>query len=360
MTDGLEEAGQESSFSTEMQRCSPAASTASTTIQSIKKGISMLKPLLCAVLAFLGFSQASLAQTYPVKPVRIVVPFAPGGSSDAVARPIAERLGAILGQSFIVENRPGAAGTIGASLVAKSEPDGYTLLIMPGTQVLIPRLMKASPFDPIKDFTPISMLVFAPYVIFAATQQPFTTLADMAKYGRANPEKLTIGNSEVTTRLAAESLSQAGNFKFTHISYKGGGPITSDVVGGHLALGVATPVSILSFHKEGRVRALAVTSPKRLQSLPDVPTVAEALGIQSFESQTWFALAGPAGLPRPIVDRIQRAVGQIMAEPDIRARLQVMGVEPAEDATPETLSNIMKTFAQRNAALMDTAGIKPE
>jgi len=320
----------------------------------------MVNRIWIASFLMLGLAQPSMAQTYPVKPVRIVVPFAPGGSSDAVARPIAERLGAILGQSFIVDNRPGAAGTIGASVVAKAEPDGYTLLLMPGTQVLIPKLMKAAPFHPINDFTPIATLVFAPYVIFAATQQPFDSLVEMVKYARANPEKLTIGNSEVTTRLAAESLSQAGNFKFTHVAYKGGGPITSDVVGGHLALGVATPVAILSFHKEKRIKALAVTSPRRLASLPDVPTVAEALGIGSFDSQTWFALAGPAGVPRPIVDRLQQAIGQIMKEPDIRNRLQVMGVEPAEDVTPEALAKLMKTFGERNAALMDTAGIKAE
>jgi tripartite-type tricarboxylate transporter receptor subunit TctC len=144
------------------------------------------------------------------------------------------------------------------------------------------------------------------------------------------------------------------------VNYKGGGPITSDVVGGHLALGVATPISILSFHKEKRVTALAVTSPKRLASLPDLPTVGEALGIASFDSQTWFGLAGPAGVARPVVDRHHRAVAQIMAEADIRERLQAMGMEPAEDATPEGMATVMREFAQKNIPLMDAAGIGAE
>ena len=320
----------------------------------------MRSAALLMAMAVFGFVQAAMAQTYPAKPVRIIVPFAPGGSSDAVARPIAERLGNVLGQSFIVENRPGASGTIGAAFVAKADADGYTLLLMPGTHVLAQRLIKSVPFHPVNDFTPISTLVFVPYVIFAARNQPFTNLTDMVKYAKANPEKLTIGNSEVTTRLAAESLSRAGGFTLTHVNYKGGGPITSDVVGGHLALGVATPISILSFHKENRVTALAVTSPKRVASLPDIPTVGEVLGIANFESQTWFALAGPAGVQRSIVDRLSHAVAQIMAEADIRARLQAMGMEPAEDFTPEGLATLMKSFAQKNVPLMDAAGISAD
>lgn len=312
------------------------------------------------IIAGLALAQSTMAQTYPVKPVRIVVPFAPGGSADGTARPIAERLGALLGQSFVVENRPGAQGTIGAAMVAKADPDGYTLLLVPGTHVLVPLLTKSVPYHPVNDFTPISTLVFAPYVIVAAKQLPFTSLKEMVQYARENPEKLAIGNSEVTTRLAAESLSQAGNIKLTHVNYKGGGPIASDVLGGHLALGVATPVAVMAFHKERKVTALAVTSPKRLGSMTEVPTVAEALGIAQFDSQTWFALAGPAGIPRPVVDRLSRAVAQILAEPDIRDRLQLMGLIPAEDASPEAFANLMKTFAQRNAVLIEAAKIRME
>ena len=319
----------------------------------------MRNVLVAVVAALVVVATPVAAQPYPAKTVRIVVPFAPGGTSDAVARLAAERLGAILGQSFVVDNRPGASGSIGATAVSKAEADGYTLLLMPGTHVLAHRLMKTPPFQQ-SDFTPISMLVFAPYVIFSAKNQPFTTLPQMVDYARANPEKLSIGNSEVTTRLAAESLAQAGKFKVTHVAYKGGGPITADVVGGHLALGVATPISVLSFIKDGRINALVVTSPKRLASLPDVPTVSEALGVPNFESQTWFALAGPAKLPPVVVERISGAVAKMLAEPEVRDRLRGMGVEPAEDASPRAMQAVMDGFVKRNEALLDAAGIKPE
>ena len=302
----------------------------------------------------------AVAQSYPFKPVRIVVPFAPGASSDGTARQIADKLTQLWGQSFVIENRPGAYGTVGAAIVAKADPDGYTLLLMPGTHVLTPRLMSSLPYHAINDFTPISTLVFAPYVITGAKNQTFSNLKEMAQNAKDNPEKFAIGNSEVTTRLAAEALSLAANVKLTHVTYKGGGPITNDVLGGHLPLGVVTPLAVIGFHKDKRVNALAVTSPKRLSSMPDVPTVAEALGIAQFDSQTWFALAGPANMPRPVVDRLQKAIAQIMSDRDLRDRLISMGLIPAEDTSPEAMSSLMRTFSERNIPLIDAAKLKLE
>ncbi len=300
------------------------------------------------------------AQTYPAKPVRIVVPFAPGGSADGTARPVADKLTQMLGQSFIIENRPGAYGTLGASLVAKAEPDGYTLLLVPGTHVLTPRLMPGLSYNAINDFTPISTLVFAPYVISGAKNQPFSNLKEMVQYAKDNPGKLAIGNSEVTTRLAAEALGVAANVKLTHVAYKGGGPITNDVLGGHLPLGVATPIAVIGFHKDKRINALAVTSPKRLSSMPDVPTVAEALGIAQFDSQTWFALAGPANMPRAIVDRLHKAITQIMADREMRERMLSMGLVPADDTSPEAMASLLRNFSERNNALIEAAKLKLE
>jgi len=314
---------------------------------------------LTAALVGLGTS-AAIAQNYPNKPVRIVVPFAPGGSADGTARPIADKLTQLLGQSFVIDNRPGAYGTVGAAMVAKAEPDGYTLLLVPGTHVLTPRLLPGLTYNAINDFTPISTLVFAPYVITGARNQPFSNLKEMVQYARNNPGKLGIGNSEVTTRLAAESLGMAANVKFTHIAYKGGGPITNDVLGGHLPLGVATPIAVMGFYKDKRVNALAVTSPKRLPSMPDIPTVAEALGIAQFDSQTWFALAGPANMPRPIVDRLHKAIGQILAEREIRERILAMGLLPAEDTSPEGMASLLRTFGERNNALIEATKLKLE
>lgn len=320
----------------------------------------MWKRLLLGMIAVGGLAAPTwAADAYPTKPIRMVVPFAPGASSDAVARLVAERLKDVLGQSVIVENRAGAGGALGASLVAKAEPDGYTILMAPGAQALAKYVMKSPPFEA-SDFTPIANLVFVPYVIVGAKNQPFTSLNEMIAYAKAHPGELSIGNSEITTRLAAESLAQVANVQLTHVNYKGGGPIVNDAVGGHVALGVATPVSILGFYKDGRVQALAISSPRRLPILPDVPTVAEALKIPTFDSQTFFAMMAPAKTPKAAIDRLQKAVAQVMADPDVRKRLQEMGMDPATDTTSEGLASLMKNFAQQNGALIERAGIKAE
>ncbi len=300
----------------------------------------------------------SLAQAWPSRPIKVIVPFAPGGSADGTLRVVSEKLTEALGQPVVIDNRPGGSATIGAAAVAKAEPDGYTLLLMPGTHVIATKMVPNVPFHPINDFTPVSTLVFAPYVIVGAKTQPFSTLKEMVQAAKARPASLTIGNSDVVTRLGAEMLSQAAGIQLEHVNYKGGGPITTDVLGGHLPLGVATPVAILSFHKDRRLNALAVTSPRRLGTLPDVPTVSEALGVADFDSRTWFALAGPANLPKPVVDRLQRAVKQVMAQAATRERLLAMGLEPADDHSPEAMAQLMRTFGQRNGALIDSAKIK--
>ncbi len=320
----------------------------------------MNKSFWCLFFASLVMIPLCSAQNYPTKPVRIIVPFAPGGSADGTIRPIAEKLTELLGQSFVVENRPGGIATIGGSIVAKAEPDGHTLLVMPGTHVLTPKMMTSVPFHPFNDFTPIANMVFAPYVIVSARNQGFNHLKDLVQFASANPGKLSIGNSDVVTRLGAEMFSQAANIQLGHITYKGGGPVATDVLGGHLPLGLVTPVTIMGFYKDRKLDALAVTSPKRVSSLPDVPSVSEALGISGFDSQTWFALAGPAGMPRPVVERLSKAIAQALATPSIRDRLIAMGLEPATDTSPEGMAQLMKTFAQRNLALIDVAKIKPE
>ena len=316
-----------------------------------------LMSVALVLAATLGCGQAG-AQAYPNKSVRIVVPFAPGGSADGTARPVAERLSAILGQSFVIDNRPGGYGTVGAAHVAKSDPDGYTLLLVPGTHVLTPRLLPNLGYHAINDFSPVATLVFAPYVIIGAKNLPFSTLKEAVQYAREQPGKLSIGNSEVTTRLAGESLAKVAGVTVTHVPYKGGGPIANDVLGGHLAIGIVTPISALGFHREKRVNSLAVTSPKRLSSLPDVPTVAEALGIDEFDSQTWFALAGPANLPRAVIDRLSQAIRQIIDDRDVRERIANMGLVPAEDTSPEALGRLMRNFSERNGVLIDAAKLK--
>ena len=320
----------------------------------------MIRKMLRVGFLALALSGAGsvVAQTYPNKSVPIVVPFAPGGSADGTARPVAERLSSILGQAFVIDNRPGGYGTVGAAHVAKSEPDGYTLLLVPGTHVLTPRLLPNLGYHAINDFSPVATLVFAPYVIIGAKNLPFTTLKDAMQFAREQPGKISIGNSEVTTRLAGESLAKVAGVTVTHVPYKGGGPIANDVLGGHLAIGVVTPISALGFHREKRVNSLAVTSPRRLASLPDVPTVAEALGVAEYDSQTWFALAGPANMPRQAIERLSQAIRQIMQDRDMLDRFANMGLVPAEDTSPESLGRLMRSFSERNGVLIDAAKLK--
>lgn len=297
---------------------------------------------------------------WPSKPVKVVVPFAPGGSSDATARAITEKLTTMFGQTFFVENRAGASATIGANFVAHAEPDGYTLLVMPGANVVVRKLGMQTGYDPINDFTPVSNLVFAPYVIIGGVQQSWKTLADMVTYAKANPGALGIGNSEITTRLTAEALARAANIKLTNVPYKGGGPIVLDVLGGHLPLGVATGPAVGGFYKDRRVNVLAVSSPKRLAIFPDVPTVAEALRLKQFDSQTWYAFAGPAKMPQAIVDSLSKAVSQILADKAMQDKLLELGLVPAEDTTPAGMRRLMDRFAKENGAIIDAAHIQAE
>ena len=318
----------------------------------------MFKLFVTTVIAFA--MQTVFAQGYPSQTVRLIVPFAPGGSADGLGRAMADRLGAALGQTFVVENRPGASGTIGAALVAKAGPDGYTLFLMPGTHVLGPRLMKSLPFDAFADFTPISTLVFVPTVIVVGKDQPFNTLGEMLLFGKANRGKVAVGVSEISGRLTVEAINQSGNFGLLHANYKGGGPIGIDVAGGHLPAGVVGAASIMGQYKEGRIKILAVTSPKRLASIPEVATVAEALNIPGFDLQTWYALTGPKGLPSAIVERLQSVIPRILAEPGMKEKLSILGVVAAENSTSAALSKLMRSYADINGKLLDAAGIDPE
>ena len=311
------------------------------------------------VIAFV-FTQTTHAQTYPNKTVRIIVPFAPGGSADGAARPVADRLGTLLGQTFLVENRPGGAATIGAAMVSKADPDGYTLLMIPGTHVLATRMLKTVPFHPFNDFTPIANVVFVPNFIVGDKRLPFITMKDMVQYAKTNPGKLTIGISDVSGRIASHVVAQENGIELPSITYKGGAPIISDVAGGHLPLGVGSQVSVMSLYKDKRINVLGITGPRRLPTMPEVPPIGEALGIADFDHQTWFAIAGPANMPPAVVERLSRAIGQALADPDMRERLHSLGMIPAEDTTPTGLAALMKRHFEKNARLMDAAGIKPE
>jgi len=312
-----------------------------------------------ALLLILGV-QAAFAQPYPNKSVRIVVPFAPGGSADASIRPIAARLSTALNQSFVVDNRGGGQSVIGANIVAKAAPDGYTLMLMPGALVLSPYLVQNVPFRPIEDFTPIGMLVTQPYVFVAGDKQPFRNLREMIANSKANPNKLSIGTTDPLGILAVQSLNTAAAIDLTQVPYKGAGPIATDVVAGHIPLGITAPPGFMAFYKARRVNVLAVSSLERLPAMAKVPTVAEVIGDPSFNKQTWFALVGPANLPRAIVDTLQNELAKIIADKEMRDFLIGLGMNPVNDTSPERAATIMKSDAERLGKLIVAAGIKPQ
>jgi tripartite-type tricarboxylate transporter receptor subunit TctC len=319
-----------------------------------------MRRLIYAVgVALLALSHAVFAQSYPTKSIRLVVPFGPGGSADAIARPLADKLGTALGQTVVVDNRPGGLTVIGADIVAKAAPDGYTLYLMPGTHVLTPFLVQKVPFNAIADFTPIAMLGSQPYMIFANPQQPFATFAEMITYARANPGKLSMGVSDAVTLVTASTLKAVAKADINIISYKGGGPQNNDLLGNQIGTAVVTP-NLMPLQRDGKLRALAATTPTRLPFLPDTPTIAESIAGSNFDIHTWYAVAGPANMPRAIVERLHAEIAKLAAEGDMRKRLNDLGMVPPADTRPEATLAAMKGYQERMGKHIEAAGVKPE
>ena len=280
---------------------------------------------------------------YPQKPITLVVPSAPGGTTDFTARLIAESLSRALGQPVIVDNKAGGAGNIGNQFVAKAKPDGYTLLVAySGYQVGNPHLFAKAGWDPIKDFTPVAMLTRAPQVIVTKADLQANTLAELVAYAKANPGKLNYassGNGSIQ-HIAGELFKQLTGTFITHIPYRGAGPAVQDLMGGQVDLFITTPASVVQQVKAGKLKALAVTSASRLAALPQVPTAVEA-GLKGFTLDSWFALYGPAGLPAEVVQTLSTEVGKILAMPETRRRSEESGTS-VEQMSPAQLAEFTR------------------
>lgn len=272
----------------------------------------ILRTLLA--MSFALAAPLALGQTFPNKPVRIVVPYPAGGTVDAVARVVAQRLSENLGQQFIVDNRPGASGTLGSKLVATAAPDGYTLLVQASTFVATPMLMSAKTYDIEKDFTAITQLGSVPMLVTAHPGVPAKDLKEFMAAIRKEPGKYTFGTSAVgsASHLAEEAIKHEGKLQFEIIPYKGTAPALTEVMGGHINAMVDALPSTLPHVKSGKLKPLAVTSAKRISALPDVPTVAES-GLNGFEMVSWYGLWGPANMPAELTQRIQREVAKALA-----------------------------------------------
>jgi tripartite-type tricarboxylate transporter receptor subunit TctC len=301
---------------------------------------------------------AAAAQSYPTKPVRLVIPFAAGGPTDIVARLLGEKLAPIWGQPLVVDNRPGGGGTLGTALVAKAAPDGYTLVLAATSHVYNDLLIGNLPYDPIKDFTPVAMMVSFPSILVVHPEVPATDLRELVAYAKANPGKLSFGSAGIGTlsHLSAELFKRAANIDLLVIHYKGAAPATTDLLGARLHGMFNNPLSSLPFIKSGQVRALAATGEHRSPSTPDVPTVAES-GYAGFKSDNWFALVGPAGMPKEIVGKLAKDVAAVLDLPDVRRQFADRGLETTP-STPEQLAALMRSDQEKYAALFRDAHIK--
>ena len=306
-------------------------------------------------------SHAALAQAYPAKPIRLVVPVPPGGSTDIVARIVAQKLSDRLGQQVVVENRGGAGGTIGAEAVAKAPPDGYTLVVgTTSTHAVAPSVYGKIGYDPVKDFAPISLIAVTPYLLVVNPSVNVKSLQEFVGYVKARPGKLNYASAGTgsTTHLAMEMLKSAAGLYIVHIPYNGNGPAGTAVIAGQVEILFGSLPAVLPHAKSGRVRPLAVGTPKRSPSLPDVPTVAES-GFPGFDASLWLAIMAPAGTPAPIVDRLQREIHAVIASPDTADALNKAGAEPIT-STPAELAAMVKDGVEKYGKVVKQAGVKPE
>jgi tripartite-type tricarboxylate transporter receptor subunit TctC len=312
-------------------------------------------------LAFVAalFATTALAQQpWPSKPVKIMVGASPGGGTDIIARMLADKYSTIFGQPFIVENRPGAGNTIAAEVTAHAPPDGYTLLVATNSaQAIAPHMLKLS-FDPIRDVAPVALLVVVPNVIAVAPTVKATNVKDLvAEIKTKGPGEYSCGSSGIgsTQHLACEAFGMATGTKITHIPYKGSAPALTDLVGGQIQLDFDTTSSAMSFIKSGKVKALAVMTPKRSPELPDVPTLAEA-GVPGVEMSTWYGLFITGGAPREVQQRLYAETMKVLAMPDVRSKLQGLGGEPGTLTSTE-FAAMNKADFERFGKLVREAGI---
>jgi tripartite-type tricarboxylate transporter receptor subunit TctC len=302
----------------------------------------------------------ALAQApYPARPIRLIVPYPPGGSTDLLGRTVGEGLAERLGQQVVVDNRGGASTMIGAEIAARAPADGYTLLVGTVTTLAVNRVMlRKLPYDPVRDFDPVSMLAAQPYVLALHPAVPATSVAQLIAYGKSAPGKLTMASPGVGSsgHLAGELFMHMSGAKFTHVPYKGTGPAIIDLLGGHVSMSFSGVTSVKPHAQSGKLRALGVTTAKRSAAMPDTPTIAEA-GIPGYETSTWNSLVVPRGTPPAIIQRLNAEVNAILNRPEVRDRLRDQGADP-DPGTPAQLSAHIQSEITRFTRLVKAVGIK--
>jgi tripartite-type tricarboxylate transporter receptor subunit TctC len=311
-----------------------------------------------AALALVG--GAAHAQSYPARPISLVVPFPPGGTTDVLARSLGQDLSKALGQPVIIESKPGAGSTLGADYVAKSKPDGYILLMGAVHHTIATSAYKKLPYDFRRDFLPITTVALVPNVLAVNPNLPAKNVGELLALAKASPKKLTYGSNGNGTgqHLIGAQFEAMGGVQLLHVPYKGSGPLTTDLLGGQIDMSFDTITPVLPHIRAGKLRALAVTIDKRSPSLPDVPTIDEA-GLKGFNLGTWFGVLAPAGTPKEIVTRLNAEMVKVINAPDFRKRMDEIGAAPIGD-TPEQMATQIKDDTERFARLVKAAGVSIE
>lgn len=307
------------------------------------------------------FALGAYSQSFPNKPIKIVVPYSAGGTTDMLARAVGQKMSEKWGQSVLVENKPGANGIIGIDLVAKARPDGYTLgIASPGTHASNQSLYETLPHDPIKDFTPVSLLVRAPMVMVVNANVPIKSVSDLLAAAKKDPGKLTVasGGTGSSQHLAAELFEYMAGVDLTHVPYKGGGAAYTDLLGGRVEVMIDALQQSMPHIKSGRLRPIAVASAQKLPQLPEVPTIAES-GVPGYESGAWYGLVAPAGLPKDVLSQIATEVDRILKLPDIKARFEDPGLVVV-GGEPEVFAEHIRIETEKLGKVIKAANIKAE
>jgi len=300
---------------------------------------------------------SALAQAYPNKPIRLVVPFPPGGGTDMIARTVAQKLADQNRWNVVVDNRPGAGGNLGVDAVAKSAPDGYTLVMGQTSNLAInPSLYAKLPYDPLKDLAPVALVSSAPIVMAAPVNSPYKTFADVVAAAKAKPDGITLGYSGNGTvaHLAGELAENAAGIKLRHVPYKGASQAMTDLVGGQIDLYMSAVPTLLGQVRNGKLRAVTITSLKRSEQLPQTPTLAES-GYKDFEAASWYGVLAPAGTPAAIVQQLNKAINQALTQPDVAEKLRSEGGDVL-GGTPEKFSTLLKAEVPRWAKIVKDSG----